>query len=67
MSNKIIVEKAANGYILSIENNEFRVVAKDKGEVGKYIAEIFASSLDFVDGQHRAIFEVDAKMEINYK
>lgn len=55
------------GYILSIENNEFRVVAKDKGEVGKYIAEIFASSLDFVDGQHRAIFEVDAKMEINYK
>lgn len=67
MANKIIVEKAANGYILSIENNEFRVVAKDKGEVGKYIAEIFASSLDFVDGQHRAIFEVDAKMELNYK
>lgn len=67
MANKIIVEKAANGYILSIENNEFRVVAKDKGEVGKYIAEIFASSLDFVDGQHRAIFEVDAKMEIKYK
>lgn len=67
MANKIIVEKAANGFILSIENNEFRVVAKDKVEVGKYIAEIFASSLDFVDGQHRAIFEVDAKMEINYK
>lgn len=67
MANKIIVEKAANGYILSIENNEFRVVAKDKGEVGKYIAEIFASSLDFVDGQHRAIFEVDAKMKLNYK
>lgn len=67
MATKIIVEKAANGYILSIENNEFKVVAHDKGEVGKYIAEIFVSSLDFVDGQHCAIFEVDAKMEITNK
>ena len=30
MANKIIVEKAANGYILSIENNEYKVVAQDK-------------------------------------
>lgn len=67
MANKIIVEKDANGYILSIENNEYKVVAQDKEEVGKYIAEIFASSLNWVDGQHRAIFEVDARMEITNK
>lgn len=67
MASKIIVEKAKNGYILSLDNSTYKVVAQDKGEVGKHIAEIFASSLNLVDGEHRAVFEIDAKMETIYK
>lgn len=61
---KIVIEKVANGYIFMIENNGYKAIAKDKEDVGKRFAEVIATSLEFADENHRAVFEFDAKLEI---
>lgn len=63
MATKIVIEKVVNGFIFSIENSGYRAIAKDKNGVGELFTEIIANSLNPIDENNRAVFEIEAKIE----